>query len=162
MTPHHGKLSAAMAALALLLPAVAPLPLLAAPPEPQAPPGISASRPFKSGKTIRYTAKIRMPCRDAQVYRITKRWASKGGVIRSVGNIVGGRNGWIQSSNGQRGLFSYPVRHNPGIPSYATRIIFRTNRGANGQIAVAITFHVRSRSCGKRLITKRGLVTVRP
>ncbi len=120
----------------------------------------AGARALKSGRIIRYTARIHLPCRDARVYRITKRWAARGNVIRSVHNIVGG--GWLQSSTGQRGVFSYPVRHPPGIRTYATRIIFRTVRGARGRIATAITFHIRSRTCGKRLITKRGIVTIRP
>ncbi len=120
----------------------------------------AGARALKSGRVVRYTARIRLPCRDAQVYRITKRWAAQGNVIRSVHNIVGG--GWLQSSTGRRGVFSYPVRHAPGIRTYATRIIFRTVPGARGRIATAITFHIRSRTCGKRLITKRGIVTIRP
>ena len=120
----------------------------------------AGARALKSGRVVRYTARIHLPCRDAQVYRITKRWAARGNVIRSVHNIVGG--GWLQSSSGQRGVFSYPVRHPPGIRTYATRILFRTVPGARGRIATAITFHIRSRTCGKRLLTKRGVVTIRP
>ncbi len=123
-------------------------------------PETAGARALKSGRVIRYTARIRLPCRDAQVYRITKRWAAQGNVIRSVHNIVGG--GWLQSSSGQRGVFSYPVRHAREIPTYATRILFRTVPGSRGRIATAITFHIRSRTCGKRLITKRGMTTIRP
>lgn len=140
----------AMSFLSLLLPATAP----AFAPQP------ADARTLKSGQVVRYTARIRLPCRDAQVYRITKRWAAKGNVIRSVHNIVGGN--WVQSSSSQRGVFSYPVRHAPGIRNYATRIFFRTVPGRRGRIATAITFHIRSRTCGRRLLTKRSSVTIRP
>ncbi len=144
---HHHTRKILTAGLALL--AISILPLQPA-----------TAKALKSGHTIRYMAKIHLPCRDAKVYRITKRWAAQGNVIRSVHNIVGG--GWLQSSAGQRGVFSYPVRHPPGIRTYTTRIIFRTMPGARGRIATAITFHIRSRTCGKRLITKRGIVSIRP
>ncbi len=124
-------------------------------------PGPAGARALKGGQVIRYTARIRLPCRDAQIIRITKKWVARGNVIRGVYNIAGGR-AWLQSSSGQRGMFSYPVRHAPGIPTYATRILFRTIPGARGRIATSITFHIRSRTCGKRLITKRGIVTIRP
>ncbi len=124
-------------------------------------PRSAGARTLKSGQVVRYTARVRLPCRDAQIYRITKKWMAQGNVVRGAYNIVGGR-AWLQSSSGQRGMFSYPVRHAPGIPTYATRLLFRTVPGARGRIATAITFHIRSRTCGKRLITKRSVVTLRP